>query len=81
MKLPPGLKSKMGTRLRSVNPPKSGALRVAREMAIEDSWWLWQGGAGSRMSANQKLRPSTSGGSGISVASGNASLRPGTAHD
>ena len=67
MEPPTGLNLKQ-TRLRSVHPPTSGALRVAREMAIEDSWWLWQGGAGSRMSANAKLRPSTSSGSGISTA-------------
>jgi hypothetical protein len=66
-------------RLRAVQPPRSDAARSARETAVEESWWLWQGGAGSRVSADTRLRPSSSGSSRTSTFFASGSLRPGTA--
>lgn len=57
-----------------VDPPQSGAVLAARHVAVEESWWLWQGGAGSRLSA--KRRPSSS--LGERPASAVPNLRPGS---
>ena len=55
------------------------AVRAARETAVDESWLLWQGGAGSRVSADTRLRPSSSGNSRTNALFAGGSLRPGTA--
>ena len=50
---------------------------MRRASAIDMSWWLWQGGAGNRLSANARLR--TSSGSSSSVIVSGTDLRPETA--
>lgn len=66
-------------RQREVQPPRTDASLAARETAVDESWWLWQGGAGSRVSADTRLRPSSSGNSRTNAIFAGGSLRPGTA--